>query len=271
MIMVDYGDKLRSVLICHEGVMMNRVAIARWLNSFTDLAGIVVIRDRAGRKLRRVRRELRNNGVAGFVDMALMRMYYRLFLSRRDERWLKGAVERVCSRYPELPDRVRVLHTDSPNSAETAEFIRSLSPQFMVARCKMLLKEEIFSIPEKGTFVMHPGICPEYRNSHGCFWALANGDTGRVGMTLLKIDSGVDTGPVYGYYTYDYDEARESHIVIQARTVLENLDALAEKLVEICSGRALVVDTSGRKSAMWGQPVLTRYLRWKLRAGRRRR
>jgi len=35
---------------------------------------------------------------------------------------------------------------------------------------------------------MHPGICPEYRNSHGCFWALANDDPERVGVTLLQID-----------------------------------------------------------------------------------
>ena len=51
---------------------------------------------------------------------------------------------------------------------------------------------------------MHPGICPEYRNAHGCFWALANRDLNKVGMTLLRIDKGVDTGPTFGYYTYPY-------------------------------------------------------------------
>ena len=54
------------------------------------------------------------------------------------------------------------------------------------ARCKVILKEKIFGIPRVGTFVMHPGICPEYRNAHGCFWALVRRDLERVGMTLLR-------------------------------------------------------------------------------------
>jgi len=40
-------------------------------------------------------------------------------------------------------------------------------------------------------FVLHPGICPEYRNAHGCFWALVNRDLARVGVTLLRADRGV--------------------------------------------------------------------------------
>ena len=81
-----------------------------------------------------------------------------------------------------------------------------------------------------GTFVLHPGICPEYRNAHGCFWALANRDLDRVGMTLLRVDAGIDTGPVYLHGTCDYDEVRDSHIVIQHRAVVDNLDAIGRTL-----------------------------------------
>src|SRR5258708_4874260 len=109
---------------------------------------------------------------------------------------------------------------------------------------------------------MHPGICPEYRNAHGCFWALARRDLDNVGMTLLRIDKGVDTGPVFGYYRYAFDERTESHVLIQLRTVFENLDVLAEKLIEIAQGTAVPFDTRGRTSAAWGQPWLTRYLSW---------
>jgi methionyl-tRNA formyltransferase len=110
---------------------------------------------------------------------------------------------------------------------------------------------------------MHPGICPEYRNAHGCFWALANRDLEKVGMTLLKIDKGVDTGPSFGYYTYPFDEVRESHVVIQHRVVLDNLDALRSKFQEIFDGTAIPLSTEGRPSAAWGQPWLTKYLEWK--------
>nr|NIO21994.1 formyl transferase [Candidatus Aenigmarchaeota archaeon] len=160
-------------------------------------------------------------------------------------------------------------HTHSPNTPETEHFIKRLEPDIMIVRCKFLLKKHIFSIPNRGTFVFHPGVCPEYRNAHGCFWALVNRDLDKVGMTLLKIDEGIDTGPVYGYFTYQYDEEKESHIVIQNRVVFDNLDRLKKKLVEVHYGSANPIDTSGRKSGTWGQPWLTSYLAWKSRARKR--
>ena len=78
---------------------------------------------------------------------------------------------------------------------------------------------------------MHPGICPEYRNAHGCFWAMATGDVTNVGMTLLRIDAGVDTGPVFGHYRVN-DDPNESHVVTQNRAVVNHLDASKVKLCE---------------------------------------
>jgi methionyl-tRNA formyltransferase len=122
-----------------------------------------------------------------------------------------------------------------------------------------------------GTFVLHPGICPEYRNAHGCFWALTRRDFERVGMTLLRVDPGIDTGPIFLHGTYDFDEVEESHSVIQYRTVTENLDAIADILTALCRGEQVPpVAVEGRASAVWGQPQLTAYLRWKWQARRRR-
>jgi methionyl-tRNA formyltransferase len=174
----------------------------------------------------------------------------------------------LCERYPEIPQTTPVLITTSPNSAEAREFLRAAAPDLVLARCKFILNEEVFTIPADGTFVMHPGICPEYRNAHGCFWALANDDFERVGMSLVRIDRGVDTVPIFGYYRCDYDSRADSHIVIQLRTVFDNLDSLKEKLVQIHAGTAVPIDVTGRKSAVWGQPWMTKYLHWK-RAARK--
>jgi methionyl-tRNA formyltransferase len=176
----------------------------------------------------------------------------------------------LCDVYGPVPDGTPVLYSPSPNTLSVERFITACSPDVVLALCKTLLKPQIFSIPAHGTFVLHPGICPEYRNAHGCFWALANNDLGRVGMTLLRIDAGVDTGPVYGYYGCAYDEVAEAHIVIQHKVVLENLVPLREKLIAIWRGLATPLDTLGRTSAVWGQPRMTSYIKWKRNAGQRR-
>jgi methionyl-tRNA formyltransferase len=156
-----------------------------------------------------------------------------------------------------------VLRVSNGNAPEVAEFLAGCKPDIMIARSKQLLSKRIFRIPRKGSLVMHPGICPEYRNAHGCFWAMAERDLDRVGLTLLRIDAGVDTGPVYGYFSYDFDEANESHVRVQYRMVLENLDALAQRIRDIGAGTAQPIEVSGRESGVWGQPWLSRYLGWK--------
>lgn len=257
---------MKILLICHESARFDEELLARWLHSFSDLVGLVLLQDSPTTKWRRVRREIKRVGIIRFADVLAFRLYYLGFLVAGDHRWERQEIEEFCRDYAAIPAATPVLKTHNANAPETEEFIKNLKPDLVIARCKTILKERIFSIPSTGTFVMHPGICPEYRNAHGCFWALANRDLTRVGMTLLRIDPGVDTGPVFGYYTYPFDEVNESHVVIQQRVVLENLGALQAKLISIFKNTASPIDTTGRSSKTWGQPWLSKYMSWKMEA-----
>lgn len=258
---------MRTVLICHAGDDFDCEGLAAWLASFSQLVGVVILQETPQQKRARVRRELRRVGWLRFVDVVAMRLYQRVALAGRDRAWTARALQQLRTRYGSAPDVPQWVASDV-NDEAVAAFLRRLSPDIVLARCKQLLKKRLVGIPRIGCFVMHPGICPEYRNAHGCFWALSQRDLGRVGMTLLKIDAGVDTGPVYGYYTYPFDERRESHVVIQYRMVLENLERIAARFQEIADGTAPIIDTRDRPSATWGQPWLSRYLRWQRAAAR---
>jgi folate-dependent phosphoribosylglycinamide formyltransferase PurN len=259
---------MRTLLICHDGAHLDQIALARWLASFSQLAGVVVLRETKKRGWRRIRREIRRVGMLRFLDVLAFRLYYKLFVAASDREWEKNTLRELSAKYSQI--EVPTLMANSPNSPEVESFIKQLSPDFVIARCKTLLKESVFSIPSKGTFVMHPGICPEYRNAHGCFWALANNDRDRVGMTLLRIDRGVDTGPIYGYYSYPFDEATESHVVIQNRVVTENLVQLESKFRDIYNSVAVPMEVVGRSSSTWGQPWLTKQIELKKRAKQRK-
>lgn len=253
----------RVVLLCHDDDPIDRAGLARWLASSLRLVGIVAIRGGARRRWRALRRQIRRSGLAGAVDALAWRVYYRLTQRDVDRAWVSGEVARLERRYPPVGVDVPVLYTSDPNGADVRAFLQRLQPDLMVARCKQLLAPATFMIPRHGTFVLHPGMCPEYRNAHGCFWALAQRDLGRVGMTLLRIDRGVDTGPAFLHASYAFDEGRESPIVIQYRVVTENLDAIGEALKRVCAGQASPIDTTGRRSAVWGQPTLSAHWRWK--------
>lgn len=250
-------NRMRTVLICHAGARIDEEGLARWLASFSTLAGIVVLKETAGRGWKRIRTEIRRSGWLGMVDVAAFRFWYRLFRAADDRAWEAAEVQRLCDRFPSVASVPR-LETTSPNSPDCLAFLQQLQPDVMLARCKSLIKPAVFQIPVHGTYVLHPGMCPEYRNAHGAFWALANGEPDKVAVTMLRIDEGVDTGPIFGYFSYPFDARRESHIRIQLRCVTENLDAIRERFQEIVAGLATPIDVTGRRSAAWGQPWFTR-------------
>jgi hypothetical protein len=258
----------RSVLICHRGARLDREGLSRWLASFSDLAGIVELDETTARTAQRVRKQIKRDGLLRFLDVLAFRVYYRLAHADADRRWEASTVDEIRNRFHDSPECSNVARLQSVNSPECVEFIRACAPDFVIARCKTLLKPDVFTIPRAGTYVLHPGICPEYRNAHGCFWALVKRDLDRVGLTLLRIDRGVDTGPIYGHFSYPYDERSESHIRIQLRMLVENLNRIRDRLLEAVSGTASPIDVGGRRSATWGQPWLTAYAKWKMAARR---
>jgi len=235
------------------------------------LAGLIIIRDPRSRRWRAARREVRRVGWLRFLDVIAFRLYARLRLARGEHAWKQIEIARLRRRYPADLAAVPRIVVSTPNSNDARAFLERLRPDLAIARCKIILKPAIFGIPRVGTFVLHPGICPEYRNAHGCFWALARRDLERVGMTLLRVDPGIDTGPIFLHGTCDFDEVEESHAIIQYRAVTQNLDAIAGVLSALARGeRVRSISVEGRESAVWGQPQLTAYLHWKSEARRKR-
>jgi len=254
----------RVVLICHAKDRIDSLGLSAWLASTMDLVGILLIRERPLRNLVKARSEIRRVGLVRFIDVLAFRAYYHLRYARRDAAWAESEITKLRVLYSERPWQTEQLLVEDPNDEESKAFLLRLHPDLVIARCKFILKPDIFEIPASGTYVLHPGICPEYRNAHGCFWALVNRDLARVGMTLLRVDAGVDTGEVLMQTSYSFDERHESPIVMQYRVVLENLNAITDCLIAAWRGRVEPLSVAHRNSATWGQPWFTAYLKWKL-------
>ena len=259
----------RIALIVHAEEPLDSELLPKWLSSFAHVGAIVVIKEGRAPRIRRLRAEYRRVGFWRLLDVFAFRLYYRMFLATADRAWEQAQLESLGARFPDDTSAIPRLITKNPNDPAVAEFLRRSRPDLMLARCKWLLEKSVYQIPAQGTYVLHPGICPQYRNAHGCFWALACGDLGNVGLTLLRIDDGIDTGPIYAYFRYRFDAATETHIRIQERVVLENIDGISAKLSDIAGARTAAQSAVTQQSRNWGQPWLSAYLRWR-RAARRR-
>lgn len=102
---------------------------------------------------------------------------------------------------------------------EIKEKIEELNPDIMVVIAYgQIIPENILNIPTHGSINIHASLLPKYRGS-ACLQApILNGDK-ETGITIMRMDKGMDTGPIIFQSNIDLD---------QTETVLDIHDRLAE-------------------------------------------
>ena len=79
--------------------------------------------------------------------------------------------------------------------------LRALDPARMLICGAPILPPTVCSATSHGAFNIHWGIAPEYRGGNSVFFALREGRSDRVGVTLHDLTPGVDAGDIVGQAT----------------------------------------------------------------------
>jgi len=95
-----------------------------------------------------------------------------------------------------LQNNKKVLQPVKVNDPLVLEEIALFKPHFfVVAAFGKILSQKLLDIPEIMPINVHGSILPKYRGAAPIQWALLNGDK-NTGITIMKMDSGMDTGPI---------------------------------------------------------------------------
>lgn len=74
--------------------------------------------------------------------------------------------------------------------------LRELKPDLIVVVAYgHILPPAILDLPKFGCLNVHTSLLPKYRGAGPIQWAIANGET-ETGVTVMKMDAGLDTGPI---------------------------------------------------------------------------
>ncbi len=89
-----------------------------------------------------------------------------------------------------------VLQPEKLRLPQAMQDLRALSPGLIVvAAFGQILKPEVLDLPAHGCLNVHASLLPRWRGAAPIQAALLNGDT-RTGVTIMKMDAGLDTGPI---------------------------------------------------------------------------
>lgn len=102
---------------------------------------------------------------------------------------------------------------------------------FVVAAYGQILRQNILDLPTFGCFNLHASLLPRWRGAAPIQWAVASGD-GVTGISLMRMERGLDTGPVHATNTTiirEEETAGELHdrlALMSGQLLLDNLDRI---------------------------------------------
>ena len=87
-----------------------------------------------------------------------------------------------------------------PTKIRTPEFLAWITDQradvALVLAYGRILPPAVLAAPARGCLNLHASILPRYRGAAPINWAIVRGET-ETGMSLMQMDEGLDTGPVF--------------------------------------------------------------------------
>jgi folate-dependent phosphoribosylglycinamide formyltransferase PurN len=153
----------------------------------------------------------------------------------------------------------KTSNVDSVNSEESIQLIRLLEPAAIVIAGTRILSKRFLASISCPVVNIHAGITPLYRGVHGAYWALAEQRRGLCGVTVHRVDAGIDTGKVLGQVllTPGHKDNFATYPWIQ---IGEGLILLAQLLPRVVRGEDVAVEPLVRESRLRYHPAIWTYL-----------
>ena len=128
---------------------------------------------------------------------------------------------------------IPISYSTEVKSSGYAALLQQIQPDIAFAiGWRYLITKEAYTIPPKGTLIIHDSLLPKYRGFAPMNWAIINGEK-ETGVTLFHIAEGVDSGPIIDQLSTEihlHDTAQtvdERIIKLYGQIIIKNLPLLA--------------------------------------------
>lgn len=209
-------------------------------------------------------RRFKRFGALKVADETAWRLAYRFMERAQDQEQERQLVTGLRRTVPAGYQRPSTHQVESITSPEGQKLLQDLKPDVCIIMLNVMLPKRIFNIPPLGMLIFHPGLVPEYRGVHCGLWAIAGDDVNRIGWSLLRIDEGVDTGPVLAQgLAKTIDPARENYAIMQHKAQFDGVPEVVAAMQQLAAGQTPQVSTACRASGNYTHPGLSDYLRYR--------
>jgi len=145
------------------------------------------------------------------------------------------------------------------NNKDEYEYLKELNADIaIVVAYGQIIPKEILTLTKKGFINIHASLLPKWRGAAPIQRSIMNLDK-QTGISIMKINEKLDTGPVCNSYKLDIKDNDNAEIiserlsVLAAEKILDNVDEILENKLEFkeqlhkCATYAIKIDKSEGK------------------------
>jgi folate-dependent phosphoribosylglycinamide formyltransferase PurN len=135
-----------------------------------------------------------------------------------------------------MPRRDILKHVESHNSDVCLAIIRDLQPDIVAIYGTLVIGRKLIASIPRGINI-HTGISPRYRGSDTNFWPVYNEEPEHLGVTVHRLDAGIDSGAILARGRPNIARLDDEHVIF-ARAVQLGADLLCGAIRREHAGRA---------------------------------
>jgi methionyl-tRNA formyltransferase len=156
------------------------------------------------------------------------------------------------------------IDVPSVNSDVTITELRRLSPRVVIVNGTRIIQDRVLRSVDAIFLNTHAGITPMYRGVHGGYWALASHDPTNCGVTVHKVDKGIDTGSIVAQATIT-PTVEDTFATYPYLQIASAIPLLKKAVGDALSGELSEVPPPPGKSQLWTHPTAWQYLKNRIR------
>jgi len=234
------GNKLKVVILTHGGA--NRLLELLAALEGIEIAGVYIetVTETPRSLKEKLKRSIRYDGYWATIKKFAVKIFGGAN-GGADE------LEMVRERQKDLEDlaetlNIPVYRVENYHAAPAITLLQKADADLGILYGTNIIKEEVFSIPKRGSINIHQGLAPIYRGGPTVFWELNNNEQ-EIGITVHYVAPKVDTGDIilqktlplhydFSRYQLDYenflDDFRASLKEPSAQLIAEAVKLIAD-------------------------------------------
>lgn len=127
--------------------------------------------------------------------------------------------------------RFPVVICKDQNSPQSIDRVRQWSPDLIVFTGGNILRKQLLQVPRIGVFNIHLGLLPEIQGMSSPEWSLLTGVP--VGITIHRMDAGIDTGPILRRYEFPDAHRCDSLNDLRNRLIAFGIEKIGEVIATV--------------------------------------